>query len=259
MEAVLHINDLNYQVFKDFDLAINDYKMVSIIGSNNSGKSTLFKVISGVIPTTSVVRCLGIDLNRQNVNKYIKQLGIVYPLQEYAFLFDTVYDELSYPLKNLGYSKIYVNRQINKVLNLFSLDIKDKKINELTVEEKQLLIFCLALIHNPKVLLIDDVFSYMNETDSKKIITILKGIKKIAIINFSSNLDNYKENDYIYVLDNGKIKLEGKYQNVLKEDNILKKIGLEIPFTINLSNKLKEVGIINSDYDNLEELVNEVW
>lgn len=260
MQESLVIKNLNYGVFKDFDLIIKNNKFVSIIGSNNSGKTTLFKLISCIIPTTNVIRCCGIDLNRKNVNNYIRQLGLVFPVKANVFLHDTVFDELSYPLKNLGYSKDYINRSISRILNLFKLDIKDKKINDLTKREKQLLLFCLALIHNPKVLIIDDVFNYMNKADAEKIISILKGIKKLnTIINLSTNLEYANESDYIYILNDGKIKIEGSYQDIVKESSLLIKLGIELPFVIKLSSKLKEEGVTQKDYAELEELVNDVW
>lgn len=259
MQEVLVINNLNYQVFKNFYLTIDNNKFISIIGANNSGKTTLFKVISGIIPTNNIVKVSGEFLNRSNVNNYIKQLGIVIPFSDKVFLFDKVIDELHYPLENLGYSEIYIKRQISKILNLFPLDIKDKKIKELTNYEKQALLFCLSLLHNPKVLLIDDVFNHMNSKDSKKIIKVLKAIKKLTIINFSSNLNNGDISDYLYVLDKGEIVLEGKYYHLLEEYKLLIKLGIEIPFVINLSNKLKEEGLISHDYFKLEDLVDAVW
>lgn len=259
MQNGLNINGLNYNLFKKFYLNIDNSNFISIIGSNNSGKTTLFKIISGIIPTNNVVNYNGVDLNRNNVNNYIKQLGLVFNVNKDSFLFDKVYDEMVYPLKNLGYSDFYIKRQISKVLNLFSLDIKDKRINELSKLEKQKLLFCISLLHNPKLLLIDDVFNYMNEDESRKIISILKKIKKLTIINFSSNLNNCDISDYIYVLDKGEIIIEGKYYNILDEIKKLKNIGIEIPFVINLSSKLKEVGLSNKDYFKLEDLVNDVW
>lgn len=259
MNKTLNINNLNYRMYENFNLTIDGKQFVSIIGSNNSGKSTLYRLVSGIIPTNNVINCCGINLNRENINNYIKQLGLVFTVNDNYFLFDNVCDELSYPLKNLGYSKNYIVRSISKILNLFSLDIKDKKIDELSKYEKQCLLFCLALIHNPKVLIIDDVFNYMDKKDIKNIIDILKKTKNLCIINFTSNFKYCDECDYIYVLDNGQIKLEGNYEDILKQTNILIKLGIELPFVVKLSNKLKEEGIVKKDYCNLEELVKDVW
>lgn len=260
MQEGLIIKNLSYGVYNDFNLTLKKNKFVSIVGVNNSGKTTLFKLITGIIPTTNVINCYGISLNRNNVNNYIRQLGLVFNVNNNVFLFDNVLDELSYPLKNLGYSNSYITRSISRILNLFSLDIKDKKISELSLYEKQCLLFCLALIHKPKVLIIDDIFDNMEKNEVNKIIDILKSIKKLnMIINFSSNLEWCNDSDYIYILDNGNIALEGSYKDIIKEYKLLIKVGIELPFVVNLSNKLKEEGIIKKDYINLEDLVNDVW
>ena len=259
MSTILQINNLNYGLFHDFNLTIDEEKFISIIGSNKSGKTTLFNVISGIIPTTHVVSIKENDLTRQNVNNYIKSIGLVSKCQNNSFLFTKVYDEMSYPLKNLGYCDRFIKRRINKILGLFSLDIIDKEINQLTEYEKQVLLFCIALLHKPKLLLIDDVFSFMMEDDVNKIIDVLKNIKSLSIINFSSNLNQLSKSDYVYVLGSGKIVLEGNAQTIKNENQLLMKLGLEVPFIDNLSNKLKEIGIINCDFNNLEDLVNTLW
>lgn len=259
MQGNVVIRNLNYNQFSNFDLDINEKGFISIIGSNNSGKTTLFKIISGIIPTTNVLTCFGIDLNRQNVNRYIRQIGLVFPVNKTCFLHDNVFDEFAYPLRNLGYSENYIKRQISKILKLFALDISDKKISSLSLREKQLLIFVLALIHNPKLLLIDDAFNYLNEKDNEKVISILKKQKKLLVINFTSNLRNGDVSDYLYVIDKGNIVLEGKYYNILDETKKLIKLGFEIPFVINLSNKLRASGLSKKDYYKLEDLVNDVW
>lgn len=259
MREILQINNLNYQKYHEFNLTINNEKFISIIGSNKCGKTTLLKVISGIIPTSDVVKCNNIALNRNDVNNYIKQLGIVFPVKKESFLFENVYDEMSYPLKNLGYCNSYIKRQINKILDLFSLNIKDKKISELSVNEQQQLLFCISLLHKPKVLLIDDVFSFLDTKTSTKIINILKGIKSLTIINFASNLNHIHDSDYIYIIEDGKLKLEGTAEFIMSDIKTLTRLGLEIPFTINLINKFKELGLIKKDYDKLEDLVNEVW
>lgn len=259
MQGNVVIRNLNYNQFSNFDLDINEKGFISIIGSNNSGKTTLIKIISGIIPTTNVLTCFGIDLNRQNVNRYIRQIGLVFPVNKTCFLHDNVFDELAYPLRNLGYSENYIKRQISKILKLFALDISDKKISSLSLREKQLLIFVLALIHNPKLLLIDDAFNYLNEKDNEKVISILKKQKKLLVINFTSNLRNGDVSDYLYVIDKGNIVLEGKYYNILDETKKLIKLGFEIPFVINLSNKLRASGLSKKDYYELEDLVNDVW
>lgn len=259
MKEILKINNLTHQNYHNFSLTINNDSFISIIGPNMCGKTTLFKIISCIIPTENNIICNDIILNKKNINKYIKQLGIVLPLKEESFLFETVYEEMSYPLKNLGYSKPYIDKRIQQLLKLFELDIINKKIKELTSYEKQTLLIAISLLHKPKILLIDDIFSYQKLTTCLKIIKILKSINNLTTIYFSSSLEFLEESNYIYILNNNEILLKGTYQNIVNNYEQLQNIGLEIPFINKLSNDLKELGIIKKDYSNLEDLVNEIW
>ena len=204
MKKIMEISKLNEYGFNDFNLNIESNKHVSIIGPNMCGKTTLFRIMTGIMPTDNCVKCNNVYLNRQNVNKYIQQIGIVFPCNDGSFLHDNVLDELRHPLLNLGYNSFYIDKAINHVLSIFNLDIKDKMIKDLTNLEKQELLFCLALVHEPKVLLINEVFDYINKDDSLKILDILKKLN-ITIINFSVNLDFANNFDYLYIMNKREI------------------------------------------------------
>lgn len=259
MKEVLKITNLNYQQYHNFSLCLNNERFISIIGPNMCGKTTLLKIISCIIPTENMVSCNGIVLNKKNINQYIKRLGIVLAPSKESFLFETVYEEMSYPLKNLAYRQSYIDKQIDYILKLLELDIKDKQIKELSNYEKQTLLIAISLLHKPKLLLIDDIFSYMEDANIKKIVKILKSINNLTTVYFSSNLNLVNESDYIYILNNGEIYMEGNSQNISNHYDNLIDIGLEIPFINKLSIDLKKQELIKKDYSNLEDLVNNLW
>ena len=121
MAIVLEINDLSYHNIKNRSLSFKDKTFYSIIGSNNCGKTTLFKLIAGIIPSNNAICCHYVELNRYNVNKYIVNLGIVERVNRNSFLYKSVLDEMMYPLYNLGYSKIRAITRIREVLEMFNV------------------------------------------------------------------------------------------------------------------------------------------
>ena len=252
---ILNINSLNDYGFSNFNLSIKEGFNV-IIGDNNSSKSTLFNIISCFYPTDNIVSINNQYMNKDNINNYIKEIGIVENLNKFSFLKNTVLEELSYPLDNLGYSKSLIESTINDKLKLFELDnIKDKKIKELTKLEKQKLLIVLALLHNPKILIIDSIFSYME--DSNKVIEILKN-NKINVLYFTSSFNNYDLFDYVYILNNKEIIIEGEFKDIIN-NKILKSTNLELPFINTLNNKLLEESIINRRDYNIDRLVDKLW
>lgn len=265
--ANISVNNLTYKVndkdiLKDINLDVKEGSFISVIGTNRSGKTTLLKIIAGIIKTDQKVTINHGYLNLKNSYEDILKLGISFNnFNEY--LFDDVYHESTFSLENLNISK---NLQQRKILELTSFleieELLDKKCRDLTNEEKQLVNILLALIHEPEILILDNPFSMMKTSLKKKIIDKLKKLqkdKKITIILSSSNLEDIILTDYTYVLDNGQIVIEGETLEVLKNDSLLKNIGLELPFSINLSLMLKFYEV----YDNLEidynEVINKLW
>lgn len=255
MSEKVIIDGLNFNLEKG--------KIYSIIGNNNCGKTTLIKLISGIIPTTDNIVIDNISLNKKNVSSYIVNLGVVLSHLENQFLFDNVYQELTFPLKNLGYSKSEIDHRINNLLEDFEMeDFLDRQIENLTLSEKQKLLIVIALLHQPKILIMDDPFSMINNKETLKIINVLHDKcqnEELTVLFTTNNLNDTLFVDQLIVLNQGKIVLSGEKIDVLKEDQQLLKLGLEIPFILDLSIKLKFYKLIDQFYLNMEELVNALW
>ena len=170
--AILSINNLTYKdYFKDFNLSIEEKSFTSIVGPNGSGKTMLTKLICAIIPTTNMCILDGIYLNKEKVLKYIKRIGIATNDFKSPFLFQKVKDELFYPLSNLGYSDNKIEKIVNKKIKYFNMEnLLDKNTYDLTESEKSKLLIVLALIHNPKVLVLDDIFNDMNNKEEKEML-----------------------------------------------------------------------------------------
>lgn len=260
--SLISVKNLDYkknkkEILKDINLNIDEGSFVSIIGSNSSGKTTLLKIISGLIPTNNKVSINHGYISLKREHKDIVKLGLVFNDLN-KFLFNDVYEELTFPLENLN---IESEEQQKIILNLADFleinDLLDKKTDDLKQEEKQLVLIALALIHKPQILILDNPFSMMKTSTKQRIISKLKQLQKVentTIILSTNNLEDIVDTDYTYVLDNGEIVIEGKTLSVLQEDILLKKLGIELPFSINLSLMLKFYEI----YDNLETDYNEV-
>lgn len=245
----IKVSDLIYGCFENFnmDLFIEDKHFISIIGSNKCGKTTLFKILTGIIPTNNVVSIDNLSLNKKNVNEYIKKIGVVFKANNNLFLYSKVSDELEYSLLNLNYNSLYRKKCINEIIKHFNFekDILEKEINDLTFYEKQKLMFCLALVHRPKYLFIDDdVLSSLNYSETKEIIDILKKLN-IFVINFSSTLDNGNYFDYFYILSLNNLMLDGDYKTIINNFDILKKGQIDLPIDdylkLKLSNEEKDI------------------
>ena len=263
MNSIMEIRNLNYLDFNNFYLYIKENSFTSIVGSIKTGKTTLVKIMSSIIETNNVCICNGEFLNTNNTFNYLRNIGVVFGVTNNSFIYKTVLDELKYSLINLGYSKNDINKKIIDILNEFNLSsIYNKSIDDLDISIKQVLLFIIALLHEPRVLLVDDAFLLMNENDKKMLFNYLVKLKndnKLTIIYFSSKLDDVIKSDYLYLLENFCIKKGGIPLEILGDDQLFYQSGLEIPFMIDLSIKLKMYGLIDNIYLNMEELVDKIW
>lgn len=262
MVKVLEITNLSYKDFNNINLSFDSGNFYTIVGPNNSGKTMLFNLITGIIPTSNYIFLNNITLNKDNIDKYIVNIGIVERVNENSFIYTTVINEMIYPLANLGYSKKEALKRINEVLELFSCtNFLDKKINELSFYDKELLLLMIALLHKPKVLLLDSVLQVFSKTKQEDIIKILKKLVEegLTVISFTNYLEESYYSDKIILLDNFNIIGEYEYSDIFEDDKVFYEHNLEIPFMTDLSIKLKMYDLVHKEYINMKEMVDDIW
>ena len=156
---LLEVINLKYGKFSNFNIKFLNNKQYAIVGNINSGNELLFKILSTLIMTENVISFNDDVLTINNRFKYIRRIGVIRELSNYSFMTDNVYDELSYSLMKLNLKEEEINRRIKLYLKFFNLRIKTKKIDELSIYEKQLLLVITAIITEPQVILMEDIYS----------------------------------------------------------------------------------------------------
>ena len=258
---VLRINSLS--LYNNLSFSFDEGIFYSIVGKNKSGKTTLCNLLSGYILTNNMIECDGIMLNKITRDDYIKKIGVVKMAHMKSFLHEKVYDEMCEPLDNLGYAKVDIKKRILKILDLFQMTaIINKRISDLTIDEKQILLIMISLLHQPKVLLLDNALHLLNEEMLKKVLDILKRLvheEKICIINFTVNLWETYDSDNLLLLENSTLLPLGEPNKAFLDDKIFYDNNLELPITIDLENKLRMYNLISNYHDNMKDLVDEIW
>ena len=259
MNTILEVINLNYQDFKDINISFNSGTMYSIIGGSKSGKTTLFKLLASLIPTTNMISCNGVMLDN-NYYDYLVNIGIVERVNKNSFIYSKVIDEMMYPLLNLGFSKKKALKRINEVLEIFdSSYMLDKYIKKLNTFEKQKLLIIISLLHEPSILLLDSVLDIFSDYDKKIIVNKLRELVNVGltVINFTKKLDMFS--DKIILLDKMEIVGEYDYTKVYEDDQLFYNHNIEIPFITDLSIKLKMYGLVNKEYRDMKEMVDDIW
>lgn len=206
-----------------------------ICGTPASGKTSLLKTIAGKIKYKGQIR--------RNC-----KLEVVF--DAFDFTKSTILEEVDYNLLEENKKKI-VNKFLTK-------SILQKNPNEVEEKVQKLIMLCQAFLQEPNLLFVDNLFSYLDSKTLEKVYSYAKK-KKITIVNVSTNIEESLNYPYMVVLDKGCIAIEGKTLQVLEQEKLLKRLGIGLPFYVDLSIQLRLYGLIDKIYLNKEDLRGALW
>lgn len=263
---------VNYQekeVLKDIHLKFKDGKINAIIGKAGTGKTTLLNMINQeLLPTKGKIKIDGIVIpSNTNIksDNYI-DIGYVSENPQEQFLNQTVYEELESMLQIKQYKLDTIEKRISDVLLMVGLNKSQLKQNPNTLShgETRKLAIAIALISNPKVLILDEPTTNLDAKSKNEFIKLLRLLKSRyhkTIIISSNDLDFiHKISDYIFVLYNKKVVLEGTKYEVFKDSNQLKKYGLIPPKVMLFSDIVLFKKNIKLGYrDEINDLIKDIY
>ena len=245
------------QVFKDLNFYLPKNKTLSIIGPSGVGKTTLLRLLNNELEYNGEIDISGVVVDNANFNIIKRYVSVVY--DDNTFIKEVVKDELRYSLENMNVSPKQINKEIRELNEFFNINrILNKAIESLSVNDKYLVKILSYAIMKPSYLCIDGLLGYLDNRTKILLINYLN-TKEILLINVTSDMDDALYTDYTLCLYDGISAIDGKTLDVFKEEKILKRLGLELPFMIDLSVKLKDYGLINRVYLNRETMVKKLW
>lgn len=210
------------EALKGIDITVPEGQVVALLGSNGAGKTTTLKKISGVIPASGgSVELYGQDITKWSANK-IARAGVAQsPEGRLVFPDLTVEENLrvgAYTVKD----KAQVKANFERVYRYFPvlLERKNQVASTLSGGEQQMLAIARALMASPKVLLLDEPSLGLAPLIVAEIFRIIQEIKKegtTVLIVEQNALQTLKIADYAYVLEVGKISMQGTGQELLND------------------------------------------
>lgn len=195
-----------------------------------------------------------------------KSLGtrINFVLNDYIdlFLCSKVRDEFLFVLENKGLSRV----EATEVISEYSFKFKIRDILEcnpvlLDVNNQVKVKFVLALMTDPKVIVISNVLEELDYDDSRVVVRVLKDFVKSGniVINFTNNIEEALLGNRVILTDMSGVIASGKTLSVLNEERLLKRLGFGQPFIIDLCSFLMDYGLIDKYYVSHRGLVNVIW
>lgn len=250
----------------DVSFTINNGEYVALIGHNGSGKSTIAKIIVGILEAftdgneNDGVYIDGIKMTENNYQSLQKKIGMVFQNPDNQFIGSTVQDDIAFSLENVAmpYDQMKVLvEEYSKKVGMY--EYLSREPSSLSGGQKQRVAIAGTLVRHPEILVLDEATSMLDPQGRNDIRTLIRNMKKenpdLTIISITHDIEEAYQSDHVIVINKGKVVKEGTPDDVFSDEVLMKKIDLTIPFYKQLKNELEKYGIDINGVDNIDELV----
>ena len=250
----------NNALFSDFSCCFSDGIISALVGPNGSGKSTLLDLIDGLlIPVSGNIKIGELDVSSSR-----KKIGYLFQFPEEQIFNSTVYKEIEFGLKCFKCDNI--DESIKEALDLVGLDDEFLSRNPYKISsgERRKVALASILCYKPDIIILDEPTIGLDNISKKELMKLLKRLKNeynktIIIVSHDINF-LHKFVDYVYLLYDGKIVLEGDKYSVFSNEEVMLDCGLEVPYVLHFSNLVMERKGIKIGYrDEINDLIKDVY
>ena len=255
--------DESAKTIDEVSFSIEEGTYTTIIGHNGSGKSTIAKLIAGLLEKASgSIMVDGMELNAENLNKIRSDIGIVFQNPDNQFIGSTVRDDIAFGLENHCVPQEEMDQIIEENAALVGMTkYLNQEPTRLSGGQKQRVAIAGVLAMKPKILIFDEATSMLDpqgKDEIKRVITELHGESKLTILSITHDIDEVAKSDYVIAMDGGHVAITGTPKEVFKDPEKLKKMKLDVPFSLKLSEELQACGLHVSSNITQEGLVEEL-
>lgn len=242
-QSLLEFAGINYTypgtkktALHNLNLKIPENKKCALIGQNGCGKTTLFLLANGLYqPQKGIIKWQGkqIKYDRKSLMQLRQKIGLIFQDPEQQIVAATVEEDISYGLYNLGLPIIEIKQRVKQALVDFGLtELAQTPVHHLSLGQKKRVSIADVMVLQPQLLLLDEPTAYLDKLHTRKLMATLKNIHAAGttILMATHDLDLvYRWADWIFVMDRGKLILQGTPQNVFSQRKILEDLELEVP------------------------------
>lgn len=260
-----HYDQTASPALDDVSIQVKKGEWLAIVGHNGSGKSTLARILNGLyLPDTGKIQVCGIELTLDTVWDVRKHVGMVFQNPDNQFVGTTVKDDVAFGLENNGVKRDEMVNKIEWATKKVRMDqFLEHEPHHLSGGQKQRVAIASVIAVQPDIIILDEATSMLDPIGRGEVIQTVRELKEqsdLTVISITHDLEEASKADRIIVMNGGKKFTEGTPGEIFQLDDQLVKIGLDLPFPLQLSKRLREVGIPIKDHHLTEEgLVEELW
>ena len=247
----------------NIDIKAGDF--VAVLGHNGSGKSTFAKHLNAlVMPTEGTVYVDGMDTKDSGNTLSIRQTaGMVFQNPDNQIVGTLVDEEVGFGPENIGVPTEEIWERVEKSLKAVGMyQFRSASPNKLSGGQKQRVAKAGIVAMKPKCIVLDEPTAMLDPLGRKEVLNVLHELNRkenVTIILITHYMEEVIDADYVYVMDGGKLVMDGTPRQIFTQVEMLKSMRLDVPQVTELAYELKKAGLpIKDGIIRNEELVEEL-
>ena len=258
-DTAIHVEHLAYQypgedtevgtqVFEDLNLDIKPGSFVAILGSNGCGKSTLAKHFNAILlPSGGTVHVYGIDTaDESRLLTIRKTVGMVFQNPDNQIVANVVEEDVAFGPENLGVAAPEIRRRVDNALKQVEMyDYRTHAPHLLSGGQKQRIAIAGIVAMEPKCIVLDEPTAMLDPRGRREVMDTIEKLnreKGITVVLITHHMDEAAQAQRVVVLHKGGIAADGTPREVFSHVDLLHKIGLAAPDTVELCWELNKNG-----------------
>ena len=220
-------------VVENLSFSIKKGETVGLIGANGAGKSTIMKLMLGLICGRGEIKVDGLPVCRENLPEIRKKIGFVLQDSDNQMFMPTVYEDMIFGPRNYGLSKEETYKRVDEILRQLGLEsLKHRHNHKISGGEKRMAAIATILAMEPEMILMDEPSTALDPVNRRTVINTINRLPQTKLI-ASHDLDMILDTcQRVILLSHGAIAADGDAETILRDKALLEANRMELPFCL---------------------------
>ena len=232
------------------DLDVKEGQFIAILGHNGSGKSTLAKHINALLRATEgTIWVEGKDVSKEeNIIPVRKSAGMVFQNPDNQIIASVVEEDVAFGPENIGVPTDQIWERVEKSLKAVGMTkYRTHSPNKLSGGQKQRVAIAGVMAMEPKCIVFDESTAMLDPNGRKEVLSAIHELnrkKGVTVVLITHYMEEVVEADYVYVMEKGKIIMDGTPRQIFSRVDELKAHRLDVPQMTLLADELRKAGLV---------------
>ena len=235
-------------VFRDLNLTVEEGSFVAVLGRNGCGKSTLAKHCNAIVlPEGGTMTVFGMDTRQEeNLIPIRRTVGMEFQNPENQIVANVVEEDVAFAPENLGVPSQEIRRRVDEALKQVGMyEYREHAPHLLSGGQKQRVAIAGVIAMRPKCIVLDEPTAMLDPRGREEVMEIVSDLNRrlgITVVLITHHMDEAARAQRVVVLDHGEIAADGPPRSVFSQVELLHRLGLSAPETVELCWRLRELG-----------------